>query len=181
MDRSVYFHRNGFPFRQPLLPVLVPVPFLPPSLNGFLTVCQRLLYPLANFLLAHDLLYCPYIRGLSSSHEGNSYDCADMAYMALVVIRVFLVVLRLCRISAAGCNLSYLLEPLALIIAVIICGEIFSKNFICIFCCLFRILVFYLKGLIEEVADEADDLPCIYQVFPYGFLSPLPMFRIWVR
>ena len=89
-----------------------------------------------------------------------------MAYVTLVLVRIFLEILRLCSIAQFFADRTDLVEPLALIVAVIVSLEVLSQYLGCIFIAYFgRYAVFDDEVIVEEVADEFEYLFCTDEVF----------------
>ena len=94
-----------------------------------------------------------------------------MADVAFVFLGVLLVVLRLGSVAQVDSNLTDLVEPLALVVAMIVGIQIPAKDLLSVFIAdFFRDGLFDPEVLIEEVADELEDLPCEDQVLT-GFLA----------
>ena len=89
-----------------------------------------------------------------------------MTDVAFVFLRMLLVILWLCSVSHIFCDGADLIEPLALIIALVIASQITLQDLCCISVAdLFRDLIGDHEIIIEEIADEIKDLLCINQVF----------------
>ncbi len=79
--------------------------------------------------------------------------------MSFILIRIFSVILRLCRIAQIRGDRTDLFKPCALIIAVIISGQIPLQNLRCIFGGnVLRKLSFDDEIIVEEISDKLKDL-----------------------
>ena len=88
--------------------------------------------------------------------------------MPFVLIRVFLEILWLGCITHLSSYLAYLVEPLALIIAVIVAFQISSENFGSILIAdIFRDSIFNSEVIIKEIADELKNLSPVYQILSW--------------
>ena len=115
---------------------------------------------------SRDLLDLPDIGDLLYASNCQTDDRADMTDVAFVFLRMLLVILWLCSVSHIFCDGADLIEPLALIIALVIASQITLQDLCCISVAdLFRDLIGDLKMSSEEIADKIKDLLCINQVF----------------